>query len=148
MPDVNLEPAEIDLEPIEDVDTTRFSDNERIPVEHINFEFEQISRLKGLYRQLTIFNDTHCYQSVKNKHRHKYKYRIDIAYLDPRPFRVRIRPWKWLCASLAFLGVDLSLFFGGWLDTSSVNLILRAQNRTQYQIDRNPRQCPLRPRNP
>ena len=122
MTEVNIESAEIDLEPVED-DTTNFSDNEQIPVEHINFEFEQCSKLHGILRKLTIFNDTHCYQSVKNKHQRKYKFRIDIAYLDPRPFRIRTIEWKWLYASIALLLLDATLFFAGWLDTSSVNFL-------------------------
>jgi len=122
MTEVNIESDEIDLEPIED-DTTNFSDNEKIPVEHVNFEFEQRNKLHGLYRKITIFNDTHCYQSVKNKHQRKYKYRIDIAYLDPRPFRNRVKEWKWLYASIAFLLLDVALYFAGWLDTSSVNFL-------------------------
>ncbi len=120
MTEVNIESDEIDLEPLED-DTTIFSDNENIPVEHINFELEQRSKLHGLYRKITIFNDTHCYQSIKNKHQRKYKYRIDIAYLDPRPFRSRVKEWKWLYASAVFLILDLALYVAGWLDTSSVN---------------------------
>ncbi|MDH3221323.1 MAG: hypothetical protein OEO19_17465 [Gammaproteobacteria bacterium] len=122
MSEVNIESTEIDLEPVED-DTTNFSDDEHIPVEHINFEFEQASKLHGLYRKFTIFNDTHCYQSVKNKHQRKYKYRIDIAYLDPRPFRKRIVAWKWFYLSLALLGLDITLYFTGWLDTSSINFL-------------------------
>ncbi len=123
MTEVNIESDEIDLQPIEDDTTTNFSDNEKIPVEHINFEFEQTNKLHGLYRQLTIFNDTHCYQSVKNKHQRKYKYRIDLAYLEPRPFRSRTVVWKWLYACVALLGLDTALFFAGWLDTSSVNFL-------------------------
>ncbi len=121
MTQVNIE-SPINLESI-DEDTTFFSDNEQIPVEHINFEFEQSSRLKGLYRKITIFNDTHCYQSIKNKHQRKHKYRIDISYLDPRPFRSRVVPWKWLYAGLALLGLDLAFIFSGGLDTSSVNAL-------------------------
>jgi len=120
MTEINIESDEIDLEPIEDDTTTNFSDNEKIPVEHINFELEQRSRLHGQYRKITIFNDTHCYQSIKNKHQRKYKYRIDIAYLDPRPFRNRVKEWKWLYACGAFLGLDVALYFAGWLDTSSI----------------------------
>jgi hypothetical protein len=121
MPEVNIESAEIDLEPLDD--TTNFSDNENIPVEHINFEFEQTGKLHGNYRKLTIFNDTHCYQSIKDKHQRKHKYRIDIAYLDPRPFRTRVVAWNWLYASLALIGLDIVLIFAGWLDTSSVNFL-------------------------
>jgi len=121
MTEVNIESAEIDLEPLDD--TTNFSDNENIPVEHINFEFEQTGKLHGNYRKLTIFNDTHCYQSIKDKHQRKHKYRIDIAYLDPRPFRTRVVAWNWLYASLALIGLDIVLIFAGWLDTSSVNFL-------------------------
>lgn len=122
MTEVNIESDEIDIESVED-DTTNFSDNEKIPVEHINFEFVQRNKLHGLYRKITIFNDTHCYQSVKNKHQRKYKYRIDIAYLDPRPFRNRVKEWKWLYASIAFLLLDVTLYFAGWFDTSSVSFL-------------------------
>ena len=123
MTEANIEAAEIDLEPIEDDTTTNFSDNEQIPVEHINFEFEQTNKLHGIYRKLTIFNDTHCYQSIKNKHQRKYKYRIDLAYLDPRPLRTRVKAWKWLYACLALLSFDVVLIFTGWLDTSPVNFL-------------------------
>ncbi len=119
MSETNVESAEIDLKPVED--DTNFSDNEQIPVEHVNFEFEQKDKLHGVQRKLTIFNDTHCYQSVKIKHKRKYKYRIDISYLDPRPFRHRVIAWKWLYASIALLGIDAALLFTGLLDTSSVN---------------------------
>lgn len=123
MTQANIESAEIDLKPVEDDNTTNFSDNEKIPVEHINFEFEQLNKLQGISRKLTVFNDTHCYQSIKNKHQRKYKYRIDLAYLDPRPFRTRTVPWKWLYASLALWLVDIILVFTGWLETSSVSFL-------------------------
>ena len=119
MTEINLESAEIDLKPIDD-DSTIFSDDEKIPVEHVNFEFEQTSKLLGIYRQLTVFNDTHCYQSIKNKHQRKYKYRLNLAYLDPRPFRNRHIAWRWLYASLTMLGVDAALVFSGWLNEASV----------------------------
>jgi hypothetical protein len=122
MPEVKIESAEIDLKPVED-DTTEFSDNEHIPVEHVNFEFEQSNKLQGMLRQLTIFNDTQCYQSIKHKHRRKYKFRLDLAYLDPRPFRVRQIVWKWLYASLALWALDALLVFAGWFDTTSVTFL-------------------------
>ena len=121
MTEINIE-SEIDLESYED-DTTNFTDEEKIPVEHINFEFEQRDKSRGLFRKITIFNDTHCYQSIKNKHQRKYKYRIDIAYLDPRPFRSRVRAWKWLYGSLALFGLAAALFLAGWLDNSSTPVL-------------------------
>lgn len=124
MTEVNIESVEIDLEPFEDETTTNFSDNEQIPVEHVNFEFEQVNKLHGIYRQLTIFNDTHCYQSIKNKHQRKFKYRIDLAFLDPRPFRTQVKAWKWLYAFLALLGLNIALIFTSWLDSSALNFLV------------------------
>jgi len=113
--------SEIDLEAIED--DTDFFDDEQVRVEHINFEFEQISKMRGLYRNTTVFNDSQCYQSIKNKHQRKYKYRLDLAYLDPKPFRRRNQDWKWLLASLALIGLDIAIVIGGWIDTASVNFL-------------------------
>ncbi len=113
--------SEIDLEAVED--DTDFFDDEHIEVEHINFEFEQISKMRGLYRNTTVFNDSQCYQSIKNKHQRKYKYRIDLAYLDPKPFRRRNKDWKWLVASLVLIGLDIAIVIGGWIDTASVNFL-------------------------
>jgi hypothetical protein len=121
MPEINIESPEIDLEGVDDA--TQFSDKENIPVEHVNFEFQQSNKRHGVHRDLTIFNDTHCYQSVKNKHKRKIKFRTDIAYLDPRPFRQKFIAWKWLYAGLALIGLDLAIVFGGWLDTSSINFM-------------------------
>ena len=119
MTEINIESAEIDLQPVDD-DNTIFSDNEKVPVKHVNFEFEQISKLRGIYRKMTVFNDTHCYQSIKNKHQRKYKYRLNLAHLDPRPFRSRHIAWRWLYTSLALFGVDAALIFSGSLNSASV----------------------------
>ena len=121
MAETNIESSEINLQGVED--DTNFSDDENVKVEHVNFEFEQSSKLRGLYRKTTIFNDSQCYQSVKNKHQRKYKYRIDLAYLDPKPFRRRKIDWKWLFASLTLVGLDIAIIFGGWIDTASVNFL-------------------------
>ena len=122
MSPTNIESDEIDLEGIDD-DSTEFTDGENVPVEHVNFELEQTARMHGIYRKITVFNDTHCYQTIKNKHRRKYKYRTDIAYLDPRPFRSRVRSWRYLYLAMALLGADAVLLLGGFVDTSSINFL-------------------------
>ena len=119
MPEAKLESDEIDLQPLED-EVTQFSDDEKILVDHVNFEFEQSHKLRGMYRKLTIFNDTQCYQSIKNKHRRKYKFRLNLAHLDPRPFRLRNIVWKWLYASLALWCSAAVIVFGGWFNSSSL----------------------------
>jgi len=116
---IDVETAEIDLQPLDD-EITQFSDNEEIPVEYVNFEFEQSHKLQGMLRQLSVFNDSQCYQSIKNKHRRKYKFRIDLSYLDPRPFRLRNIAWNWLYASLALWVFAAVFVFAGWFDHSSV----------------------------
>lgn len=119
MHQAKLESDEIDLQPLED-EVTQFSDDEKIPVDHVNFEFEQSHKLRGMYRKLTIFNDTQCYQSIKNKHRRKYKFRLNLAHLDPRPFRLRNIVWKWLYASLALWCSAVVIVFAGWFNSSSI----------------------------
>ena len=113
------ESEEIDLTAIED-DTTQFSDNEKVAVEHVNFEFEQSNKLQGMLRQLTVFNDSQCYQKIKNKHRRKYKFRVNLACLDPRPFHIRHIVWKWLYASLALWALDAVLLFTDWFSAGSI----------------------------
>ena len=116
---IDVEAAEIDLQPVGE-EITQFSDTEEVPVEHINFEFEQSHKLQGMLRELSVFNDSHCYQSIKNKHRRKYKFRLDLAYLDPRPFRLRNIVWNWLYASLALWVLAGAFVFTGWFNHSSV----------------------------
>ena len=47
-------------------------------------------------------------------------FRIDLAYLEPRPFRLRNIVWKWLYASLALWVLAGVLVFAGWFDHSSI----------------------------
>ena len=116
------ETDEIDLQPVED-DTTQFSDNEAVTVDHVNFEFEQSHGFRGILRQLTIFNDNQIYQKIKTKHRRKYKFRLDLAYLDPRPFKIRFIAWKWLAASFALWALEIVMIYMGWWDSSSINMM-------------------------
>ncbi|MFT5220490.1 MAG: hypothetical protein ACI822_001357 [Gammaproteobacteria bacterium] len=118
MAETNIESREINLE--SDDDDTLFSDQEQVSVDHINFEFEQTSKIQGKYRKMTVFNDNHCYQAIKNKHQRKFKYRIDLAYLDPKPLRKRFIDWKWLCASVVFMLLGILLLVNGWISASSV----------------------------
>jgi hypothetical protein len=95
-------------------DDTLFTDEEHVVLDKVDFEFEQENKLRGFYRKITIFNGNHCYQSIKNKHQRKYKYRVDLAFLDPRPFRERKIARNWLYSSAVFLVVSLFLIYFGW----------------------------------
>ena len=93
---------QIDLNTPED-EITLFTDEEHVVPDKVDFEFEQSNKLRGIYREITLFNGNHCYQSIKNKHKRKYKYRVDIAFLNPRPFREHKLAWNWLYSSIVLL---------------------------------------------
>ena len=97
-----------------DEDDTLFTDEEHVVLDKVDFEFEQENKIRGIYRKITIFNGNHCYQSIKNKHQRKYKYRVDIAYLNPHPFREHKIAKNWLYSSAAFFLASLLLIFFGW----------------------------------
>ena len=110
-----MENIEIDLESSEE--TTWFSDQEKVAIEKINFEFTQSSKIRGIYRKISIFNDHHCYQSIKNKHKRKYKYRVDLTFLDPRPFRERKIAWNWLYGSMGLGFIGMLMIYLGWFSS-------------------------------
>ena len=107
-----MENIEIDLESFED--TTWFSDEEKVTIERINFEFTQSYKIRGIYRKITIFNDYHCYQSIKNKHKRKFKYRIDLSFLDPNAYRIRKIAWNWFYGSIGLSLMSVVMIYLGW----------------------------------
>jgi hypothetical protein len=113
MSELNIKSREINLQSIDD--DTLFSDQDRVQVEEVNFEFTQNHKLRGIFREMSIFNSHQCYQSIQNKHQRKYKYRVDMTFLDPRPFREKYMAWKWLFAALALLALSLVLIYVGWI---------------------------------
>jgi len=104
---------EIELET--SAETTWFSDDEEVKIEKINLEFEQSSKIRDIYRKITIFNNHHCYQTIKNKRKGKYKYRVDLSFLDPRPFRQRKFAWRWVMTSVALALISAVMIYMGWV---------------------------------
>ncbi len=115
----------IDLKSAAGTDWT--DEKEKLTVDKIDFEFVQTSRWRGIYRKLTIFNVSQCYEEIKNKHKRQYKYRIDLSYLNPRPFRMRHIAWKWLYATLGLTLIGALLiyvtWFTNWIEPSAYFLI-------------------------
>ena len=107
-----MQNIEIELETSEE--TTWFSDDENVAIDKVNFEFVQSDKIKGAFRKITVFNEDHCYQSIKNKHQRKYKYRVDLSFLDPRPFRERKIAWNWLYGSIGLSIITLAMIYLGW----------------------------------
>ncbi len=106
---------DIEIELETSAETTWFSDDEEIKIEKINLEFEQSSKIRDIYRKITIFNQHHCYQTIKNKSKGKYKYRVDLSFLDPRPFRRRKIAWRWFMTSVALALISAAMVYMGWV---------------------------------
>jgi len=100
----------IELNTPED-EITLFTDKEHVVMDKVDFEFVQSNKLRGIYRKITLFNGNHCYQSIKNKHKRKYKYRVDIAFLNPCPFREHNIAWNWLYSSIALLLTSMVMIY-------------------------------------
>lgn len=92
---------------------TLFTDDEKVVLKEIDFEFEQSNKIRGFYNKLTVFNGSHCYQLIKNKHQRKIKFRINISYLNPRPIRQHKVAWKWVLIAIPFLLVSLIMVYAG-----------------------------------
>lgn len=110
---------EIDLSHQEDI--TLFTDEEHVIVKKINLEFVQQSKLKGEYREFTIFNDIHCYQKVEKKHRGKQKFRVNLTYLDPMPKREFVLAESWMVIAAISAVVSFMLIYVGWFSELNVN---------------------------
>lgn len=122
MPQALGQEEQIELESFVD-DVGDITDIGRLPIEPVNFDLVQTSRLHGYYRKVTVFKDFYCHQLVNSKHRKPLEYRIDLTYLDPRPFRSQRRAMRWLYAGLALLGIDAVMLIAGLVDTSSINFL-------------------------
>ena len=107
-----MDNIEIELET--SAETTWFSDDEKVKIKKINLEFEQSSKLSGIYRKVTVFNDHHCYQTIKNKGKGKYRYRVDLSFLDPRPYRRRNIAWPWFFTSVGLAVIGSAMVYLGW----------------------------------
>ena len=106
---------DIEIELETSAETTWFSDDEEVKIEKINLEFEQSSKIRDIYRKITVFNQHHCYQTIKNKRKGKYKYRVDLSFLDPRPFRHRKIAWRWLLTSVVLTLISAVMIYMGWV---------------------------------
>ncbi len=110
---------EIDLSTSEDI--TLFTDEEQVAVKTINHEFSQESKLKGVVREFTIFNDIQCYQSVKRKHGGKHKFRVNLTHLNPKPKRDFILAEGWLITAAISTVLSFMLVYIGWFSSLQFN---------------------------
>ncbi len=109
--------SEINLESPDD--TTLFDDEEDIKIEFVNFEFAQVSKIRGTELEITVFNDTQCHHKISRKGKGKHKYRVDISFLDSKPFRRRVIATRWAYAAGGAFVVTLMAAFAGFFETGS-----------------------------
>jgi hypothetical protein len=102
-------------------DITLFTDEEQVAVDNINQKFTQQSKLKGLVREFTIFNDIQCYQTVKLKHGGKHKFRINLSHLDPKPKRDFVLADNWLITAVISAILSFLLIYIGWFSAMQVD---------------------------
>mgnify|MGYP006971713089 FL=1 len=103
---------QIDLASHQDI--TDFSDEEQVSVNKVNHQFQQESRLKGIVREFTIFNDVQCYQRVIRKHGGKHKFRINLTYLDVKSERDFILADSWLITAAISAVFSFLIVYAGW----------------------------------
>ena len=108
-----------------DDDETLFTDEERVPIQKVNHQFTQTSKLKGETREYTLFNNYHFHQKVVRKYGKKTKHRIDLTFLDPKPYRRLHIASGWLITSgiLGVLGL-LSVYVGWFRPDATPNSTL------------------------
>lgn len=110
---------EIDLSASDDI--TLFTDEEQVAVDQVNRKFRQESKLKGIVREFTIFNDIQCYQTVEEKHGGKHKFRVNLTYLDPKTKRDFILAESWLITAAISAILSFLLVYVGWFSSIQIN---------------------------
>ena len=80
-----------------------------------NQRFEQTSRIKGISRQLTVFNESYLSIREQRFRAKPTEHWIHLAFLDPKPTKVRRLAWRWLLGALGTASVSAGLFALAWL---------------------------------
>ena len=94
---------------------------EQLVVNKVNRQFRQESRLKGVVREFSIFNDTHLYQMVKKKHRRKREFHINLALLDTSPKHEFILAYDWLFTTVICTLGTLFMIYICWFSSMEIS---------------------------
>jgi hypothetical protein len=101
-------------------DTNPF--DEELVVNQINQQFCQESRLKGVVREFTIFNDSYLYQLIKGKHRTKITAHINLELVDATPKRELIIAYDWLITTVFSTLVSALMLYICWFSALQIGL--------------------------
>ncbi len=89
-------------------------DDAHLKPEHINFEYVQEQRFKGVKRSFKIFNDTQLYYTLKSfRHKDNKKNRINLSYINTQPDRECSVAWNWLSTAVATIIWAMLLIYVG-----------------------------------
>ncbi len=89
-------------------------DDEQLKPRHINLEYVQEQRFKGVKRSFQIFNDTQLNYGLKSfRYKDNKNHRINLAYVNTQPARECTVAWKWLSTSFATIVWSMLLLYVG-----------------------------------
>lgn len=95
--------------------------DDEVTINKVNREFHQESKLKGVVREFTIFNDIYCIQMVKKKHGKEQKFRVNLTYLNPEPQRIFILAKRWLLTAFFSIGLSAVIIYLGWFSNLQID---------------------------
>jgi len=118
----NFTPPELFMEQI-NLSTSEENNpfEEELVVNHVNQQLRQESRLKGVVREFTIFNDTHLYQRVKKKHRGQNEFHINLDLVDQNPKSEFTLAYDWLMTTVISSLVTLLMVYLYWFSAMDFN---------------------------
>jgi hypothetical protein len=91
-----------------------FDDDVHLKPEHINIEYAQEQKFKGVRRTFKIFNDTQLYYTLKSfRHKDNKMHRINLGYVNIQPERECTVAWKWLSTAVATIVWSMLLLYIG-----------------------------------
>jgi hypothetical protein len=94
--------------------SSEFDDDTDLKPKHININYVQEQKFKGVKRAFKIFNDTQLNYSMRSfKNKDNKEYRFGLAYVNPQPDRECTVSWNWLSTSLATIVWSMLLLYVG-----------------------------------
>ena len=89
-------------------------DDTQVKPRHINIEYVQEQRFKGVTRRFTVFNDTQLYYTLRSfRNKDNKKQRFNLNYVNTQPDRECFVAWRWLSTAIAALVWSIVLLYVG-----------------------------------
>jgi len=89
-------------------------DDTQVKPKHINIEYVQEQRFKGVTRRFMVFNDTQLYYTLRSfRNKDNKKQRFNLNYVNTQPDRACFVAWRWLSTAIAALVWSIVLLYVG-----------------------------------